>query len=276
MRYISVSLFAALLFLVSCKKERPVTGHPADPPVTAPSPVLIKDITVSHLPSPYYHFEYDASGRVSLVSFASDFTRYDVVYNAGRIVEMRNTILVNKDRLKFVYNNAGQVKLIQYADSTGRVYKNVVLFYEGSRLTRLERSRIAGGRLILEKDIKMTYFPDGNLSDITYHYPTSEGQPQELSHTIHFEQYDDKFNPEGFSLLHEEFFDHLVLLPGVILQKNNPGKETLTGVAETYTAQYAYTYNDKKAPVTKTGDLLFLTGSHTGQHFPLLTTYTYH
>jgi hypothetical protein len=49
------------------------------------------------------------------------------------------------------------------------------------------------------------------------------------------------------------FFDHLVLLPGVQLQKNNPRKETLTGNTGNYTVNYTYTYNDKDLPLFKTG-----------------------
>jgi hypothetical protein len=41
-----------------------------------------------------------------------------------------------------------------------------------------------------------------------------------------FEQYDNKVNVDGFSLIHDDFFDHLVLLPGVQLQKGNPGRQT--------------------------------------------------
>jgi hypothetical protein len=40
----------------------------------------LKDIIYPHLPSPYYHFEYDDQGKLKLASFASDFFRYDVKY----------------------------------------------------------------------------------------------------------------------------------------------------------------------------------------------------
>src|SRR5829696_108736 len=51
---------------------------PATPdPLPAPR-VLLKDIVIPRLPSPYYHFTYDAAGRVDSVSFASELTRYQV------------------------------------------------------------------------------------------------------------------------------------------------------------------------------------------------------
>ena len=96
-------LFVITAFvLVSCKKEKytsPVSPSP-DPVIPA---VLLKDIKIPNLPSPYYHFEYDTAGKVVFVSFASDFTRYNVVYNGGRISEMKNNIIVNKDRLQYSY-----------------------------------------------------------------------------------------------------------------------------------------------------------------------------
>src|SRR5438876_7841118 len=52
--------------------------------------VLLKDVVVAHLPSPYYHFEYEPDGRIKRVSFASDFLIYDVLYQDGRIAELRN------------------------------------------------------------------------------------------------------------------------------------------------------------------------------------------
>src|SRR6478609_9650420 len=99
MRYIHTSFLIVATVLFSCKKEKEMPV-----PVEMPSPVatvLLKDIVESSLPSPYYHFEYDTEGKVTFVSFASDFTRYNVMYRQNKISEMRNNILVNKDRLKY-------------------------------------------------------------------------------------------------------------------------------------------------------------------------------
>jgi hypothetical protein len=266
-------LLVVLQVLIACRKHRDLIPPPPPPP--AATAVLVKDIVLDHLPSPYYHFEYDASKKVSFVSFASDFTRYDVVYSDERISEMRNNILVNKDRLQYVYNSAGKVELIKYADSTGVVYKTVDLFYDGPRLVGLNRARRIAAGFVFEKTITMSYYGDGNLKDITYHFPPFEGQT-EVTYTTHFEQYDDKMNVDGFGLIHDEFFDHLFLLPGVQLQKNNPGKETRTGDGVNYAVDYTYTYNDKNAPLTRTGDFVYLNGTMTGQHFQLNSTFSYY
>ena len=263
-------LLFAILFalLVSCKKDYvPVVNTP---PVVTPK-ILLKDYVSQNLPSPYYHFEYDASREVSFISFASDFERYDVTYSQGRINEIRNNILVNKDRLHYFYNNEGKVELIAYADSTGKVYRFVDLFYAGSKLVRLERSRsLPSAGEVLEKTITFSYYPDDNLKDITYRFLPQNGQPETHS-TSHFEQYDNKINVDAFSLLHDEFFDHLVFLPGVQLQKNNPAKETRTGDGLNYIADYSYDYNDKNAPVTRRANVQ----TNTGQ-VQFTNTFTYY
>src|SRR4030095_11756644 len=162
-------LLVVLQVLIACRKHRDLIPPPPPPP--AATAVLVKDIVLDHLPSPYYHFEYDASKKVSFVSFASDFTRYNVLYSGGIISEMRNNILVNKDRLLYTYNSSGQVEFIRYADSTGVVYKTVDLFYDGPRLTRLDRARRMGTGFVYEKTIRMSYYADGNLKDIPYYRP---------------------------------------------------------------------------------------------------------
>src|SRR5512147_2502260 len=91
-------LLAALIAAVTAcnPDDSPTAVTPPPPPATTTG---LRDVMHSSLPSPYYHFEYDSTGRVTFVSFASDFTRYDVSYAGGRISEMRNNILVNHDRL---------------------------------------------------------------------------------------------------------------------------------------------------------------------------------
>src|SRR4051812_29498906 len=100
-RYRYSFLFVMLLAAVSaCGSDRaPITGPLPDPLPT----VQLKDVVLSHLPEPYYHFEYDATGRMTAVSFASDLTRYTLSYADGRLRELRNNILVNHDRLVYSY-----------------------------------------------------------------------------------------------------------------------------------------------------------------------------
>src|SRR5262245_53000991 len=109
-------LFAVALAALACGGDStPMAAPPQAPPAPpqappAPPPtatVLLKDIVIPELPSPYYHFDYDATGRVSNVSFASELTKYDVAYDGDRIKELQNNILVNHDRLVYAYDDAG-------------------------------------------------------------------------------------------------------------------------------------------------------------------------
>ena len=279
MRHRYLLLFLAVTIMFSCKKEKQTIDQPSSlPPSPMPLPsftLRIKDVVIAHLPSPFYHFEYNAAGNVSFVSYASDFSRYDISYNGDKISEMRNNILVNKDRLQYFYDNAGRVNAVTYADSTGQVYTRINLTYDGSKLIKMQRERKIGSDFLVNKTITMFYYADGNLLNLTVHYPAIAGQ-NESTYTDWYEQYDNKINAEGFSLLHDEFFDHLVFLPGVQLQKNNPGNITRTGDGNNYKVDYTYTYNDRSAPLTKSGDFVYTSGSAKGQRFQLSSTYSYY
>jgi hypothetical protein len=264
-RYLVLLIISVLLF--SCKKQKETTiPQPPAPPVTPVPSVLLKDLVMPSLPSPYYHFEYNAAGKITFASFASDFFRYDIVYNGDRISEVKNNIFMNKDRLQYSYDNSGRVSTIMYADSMGVAYKRISLAYDGQKLTSLVRELKSGVDFITEKTMTFTYHPDGNLLEITEHRPAINGQPASTVND-RFEQYDNKFNTDAFSLLHNEFFDHVVLLPGVRLQINNPGKQTRTGNGVNYQITYTYTYNDRKAPLTKNGAGVWTNGSNAGQTF---------
>ena len=273
MRHRYLLLFIAAIILFGCKKEK-TTIDPLPPPSTQPPTVLVKDIVIAHLPSPYYHFEYNAAGKVTFVSFASDFTRYDVVYDGDRIKEMRNNILVNKDTLRYSYDNTGRVNAIKYINEAGTIYTVLFFTYDGQKLIEIERDRKSGTGFIIDRIMTISYYPDGNLNELTYHYLPFNGQPEQI-YTDRFEQYDNKINVDGFSLIHNEFFDHLVLLP-VQLQKNNPGKETRTGNVDNYKVDYTYTYDNRNAPLTRSGDFVYTSGPNTGQRFQLSSIYTYY
>lgn len=264
----SLLLIISIVFF-SCKKE--VINKPLIP---VPN-VLLKDILTSHLPSPYYHFEYDKQGRVSFVSFASELTRYNVVYSQGRISEMRNNILVNKDRLQYVYDDKGRVALIKYADSTGAVFEKSSFTYNGQKLIKTTREHKVAGGFIVDRTMTLLYYANGNLQQIKDHRPPMEGQ---IESTVidKFERYDDKINVDGFSLLHPDFFEHLFLLPGVQLQINNPGKETINANGTNYQVDYTYTYNEKNTPLTKKGKGIITNADGTTQTFETSSTFTYY
>jgi hypothetical protein len=257
--------------LASCGGETAMTAPP--PPSTS---VLLKDIVVPRLPSPYYHFEYDGQGKVSSVSFASGLTTYAAAYAGDRISELQNNTIANHDRLVYVYDDAGRVGTIKETDENGVVFTVLFFTYDGDKLTELERDRRVTGGFILDKTMSFSYSADGNLFELTEHRPAIEGFQPETTVTDRFEQYDSGINVDSFGLLHNDFFDHLVLLPSVQLQKSNPRRVTRTGDADNYTVDYTYTYDARNRPLRTAGDLVFVTGPSAGQHFQVGSVFSYY
>jgi hypothetical protein len=269
-RILAITMVAAA-GLSSCSGDLKVTAPP--PP---PTSVLLKDIVIPRLPSPYYHFEYDGQGRVSSVSFASGLTTYNVTYAAGRISEIRNNAIANQDRLVYVYDDAGRVAAIRETNESGVVFTALFFTYAGDKLIELERDRRVTGGFIIDKTMSFSYYSDGNLLELTEHRPAIDGVQPETTVKDRFEQYDDGINVDAFGLIHDDFFDHLVLLPAVQLQKSNPRRVTRTGDADNYTVDYTYTYDARNRPLTTRGALTFTTGSSAGQHFQVSSAFSYY
>ena len=267
-------LFIVAVALLACNDEPQTTAPP--PPVPPQPPVLLREIVIPNLPSPYYHFEYDAAGRVTAASFASGLRMYDVTYEGGRISEMRNNVVVNRDRLEYVYDDAGRVGAVRYVDASGVVFATLFFSYDGQKLIELERDRRVEGGFIIDKTMAFSYHADGNLLEITEHRPAIEGHQDETTTVDRFEQYDDKINVDGFSLIHDEFFDHLVLLPAVRLQKGNPARLTRTGDGINFRVDYSYTYDDKNRPLAKVGELTLLNGSDAGRAVQISSVFSYY
>jgi hypothetical protein len=268
-RYI-LGLITLAMVLFSCERDKvpPVVPPPAQP-------VLLKDIVVNNLPSPYYRFEYNSAGKVTRTTFSAGLMAYEVVYSNGHISELRNISGANNDRLVYIYNNQGYVDLIKYITKTGVLYKICYMTYNGTQLQKMEWEHKLPAGFILDRTLTFMYQADGNLLEMTDHRPLIPGEQPEATHIDRFEQYDTKINTDGFSLVHQNI-DHLLLLPGVQLQKNNAQKLIRTGTGNTYTIDYTYTYNDKNTPLTKSGDAVFTSGPNNGQRFQVNTVFTYY
>ncbi len=276
LRWIASMVTTVAVVMVSCKKEYKQPSYPTPPPVEGQKKILLRDITIPRLPSPYYHFEYNADSTISKASFSSDFTRYDVFYDGEKISEMRNNIIVNHDTLRYIYDNTGKVGMIIFINDANVIYRNVIFGYDGQQLKQIIWDHVEGNAgFMVDRTLTFIYFPDGNVKEIKEHRPTI-GSQAEVNFSTHFDQYDDKINVDDFSLWHDGIHDHLFLLPGVHIQKNNPRKEMHTGDGDNYTIDYTYTYNNDGTPLLKSGSLLFTTGQLTGQRFQLSTSYSYY
>ena len=270
-----IALAMTLVAALACGGDAKIT----DPGVTPPPPppaVLLKDIAVDRLPSPFYHFDYDATGRVVGASFASGLTNYEVSYLGDRIREMRNVGVENRDRIVYAYDAAGRVGGVRYVDANDETFTVNVYSYDGDKLTGVERSKRIGDGLVIDKTISLSYWPDGNLRTLAEHRPRIEGLQEESNGVIAFEGYDSGLNVDGFGLIHDDFFDHFVLLPGVVLQKNNPGRETRTGDGLTYVVDYTYGYDGAKRPVTKRGELVITGGGEVGRQIQIGSAFSYY
>jgi hypothetical protein len=154
------------------------------------------------------------------------------------------------------------------------VYTVLFMSYDGQKLTGIERDRRVEGGFIVDKTMSLSYDSDGNVREITEHHPVTDDQ-QETTTVDRFEGYDAKTNVDGFSLIHDEFFDHLVLLPGVQLQKGNPARQIHTGDGINFTVDYDYSYDDKGRPLTKNGSVTVSNGSDAGQRFQTTSIFSY-
>jgi len=128
-------IVSIIILLTACKKEH---KPPFDPPATPARHILLKDITIPNLPSPYYHFEYSADSAVKKVDFASGYTMYDVLYSGNKISEMRNNIFVNHDTLRYQYDNTGKLGLIRFINSANVSYRLAFFSYEGNQVKTIE------------------------------------------------------------------------------------------------------------------------------------------
>jgi len=235
--------------------------------------VRITDIEIPFLPSPYYRFEYDSAGKVTFASFASELRTYEVQYYGNRISRIVSTRFT-REELTYFYDAAGKVSTVTYTDAAGVVYVRIPLTYAGDRLVMLERERRFGADFLFDKVLTFVYDARGNLAQLSDERLQVPGQtPSVFVDT--FEQYDEGINVDGFSLIHSEFFDHLVLLPGVRFQVGNPASVTRSGSGVNYHINYTYTYDSSRRPTSKHGEGTLLNGTDAGTTFFTNSSFSY-
>ena len=256
---------------VACHKN-PVS-HPGSP-IVAPA-LKVKDINEKNLPSPFYHFEYDDSGKISLVGYSSSLRIYDVNYSGGRIESMENIADLSHIRLEYEYSN-GDLLAVKVKDKDGVTLRHCIFTFSPSHQLQQVDWDVADGNVgfYLEQTMTFSYYPEGNVMEIkTHNYPV--GPQAEAIYTDRFENYDDRLNPDGFSLLHTNPHE-LILIPGLKFQVNNPRRTIRTGDGVNFEIDYTFTYDNKGRPTVKTGDVKFTNGTNAGQHFQSQSTFSYY
>jgi len=268
-------LLSFILILSSCDKGgRP--KPPVTPPVLPAKHILLKDITIPNLPSPYYHFGYGPDSLPNRIDFASGFFVYNVVKNGIKINEIWNNTFSNHDTLRYIYDNAGKLDMIKFISDENIVFRHVSFTYNGADITKIEWDHKTTGGFLIDRIMTFAFYPDGNLKTINDHRPAHDAEP---AHTYvqSFEQYDNKINVDDFSLLHDGMHDHLFLLQGYRLQKNNPRKETFVADGiNLYQVDYSYAYNTDGTPSSKTGQLLYTGGPDAGKRFETHSFFSYY
>lgn len=264
-------LFSAVLF-TSCKKDQDSPG--GNPPPASLS-VRLKEINHDKLPSPYYFFEYNAANQVKAISFQSGFLSYQASYLNSQLNILQNNTAVNKTRIEYRYTN-GQVTSLAIFDNNGVQKQRCFLDYNGNKLVRIDWELRQPIGYIQQRSMELSYYPDGNLKELIHTRNEIENVQTALQWKDTYSNYDNKPGVEGFAQIHPEE-DELIFLPGVEIQKNNPGKIVRQGVqAINYEIVFTYTYDEKGKPSTKKGDLLITSGPNQGARSELHTFYTYY
>lgn len=269
-RFLMVLAWVAIFS--SCRKDKPIV--PETP--TDRVEIRLKDINWQHLPSPYYHFDYSDSDFITKASYSSGALSYDVFYSGNRISEAKNLVGAHKDKIQYTYDQT-LVTLIKYINENGIIYKRCFLTYNGSRqIIKMEwELKIENMGYAAHRTVDFSYYPDGNLVELRDQRHAIAGTQTANLIVERFENYDQKKNVDGFSLLHRPD-EHLVLLPNVVLQKNNPGKNIRSGDGLHYEISYTYQYNGSNTPASKKGDMLFMNGPDAGKHFESNVSFTYY
>jgi hypothetical protein len=281
MRAIYLPLICCAVTFISCQKQATEQTQPQTAILTDTPVLKLKDMVERNLPSPYYHFDYNDSGYITKAIFASGLSFYDLTYIGKKLSEvaMNKDIPLDtrKDKLKYEYNN-GNLTGVNVFDKNGVFYRKCILTFSTSRqLQKLEWDvQIGTAGFKAELIMVFSYYADGNLEKITYSSLPIDTQPSAF-YEDKFEDYDNKPNADGFSLLHANpFYLDLVLFPSVRLQLNNPRRVTHTGDGANYMVNYSYTYDAKGRPVEKRGDFVYTNGTSAGIHTDLLTTFSYY
>jgi hypothetical protein len=234
--------------------------------------VLLKDVIVTGLPSPYYRFEYDADKYVTEINFADGFNIYELEYSNKKLSKMTNSRIGNQ--LLYTYSS-GNVSLITELTSFDQVvWKYRMAYNNNNQLTEIRWYQFNGGTdSILFRKVLLAYSSDGNLSSRD-DYRLETGNVLAWSSNTKYLDYDNGINVDGFAVF-KDFFESLIFLPAVKIQKNNHRTEIITGTQNDYRITYTYEYSNG-LPVTENGTMIQTRGNGNGQPFLFTNHFSYY
>jgi hypothetical protein len=263
-------IMACVLFH-ACKKT---DGPPKPPPPVEPQTKVgkLKEKIVQNLPNPFYHFDYTDKGVVTGIEFASGLYIYQLSYANNRLAKMVNAF--NGNTMVYNYIN-GRVASIRDIRPDGIVLWNYSFEYLPNnqlKEVRWYRMTLAGADSTLLRKVTLAYHADGNLAFFD-DFRNDTGQ-LEWAQKMSYSNYDQEQNVDDFSIL-KDFFDNLLYLPGVRLQKNNARTELINGTQNDYEFTNTFQYQNGK-PTLKSVRIVQTRGNQVGNLGDFTTTYSYY
>ncbi|RYZ23190.1 MAG: hypothetical protein EOO16_05975 [Chitinophagaceae bacterium] len=270
-------IVATTTLFASCRKDAalPVAGTATPLPPAAPlyeddhRSVRLREVHEQGMPGPYFHFDYDSAGFVTAIDYAAGFLRYTVGYANKRINKLTNRF--DSSVLRYAYQN-GLVTAIHKVDSTGQPEWDYRFAYTEGRLVRMEWVRKSAGAEQLERRAELSYGSDGNLASWN-DFRRVNGN-LELSRTYTYSDYDNQTNVDDFYLT-KSFFEDVLFLPRVRLQRNNPRRVLITGAVNDFEIDYTYTYFGA-LPLSRSGVMRQVRGNGSAPALNTLSTYSYY
>lgn len=263
-----------LLTVVGCSKEkinvRPAPG-PEEPGTNA---VLLKEIIQEKLPSPAYHFFYDRKGKVRKIELSSGLISYDVVYEGQQLARLENK--KHQSGLQYYYED-NRVKSIFYYKGTEENLETVyhLEYHFNGLLKSLNQFRYLNIKMdsVLERGFNFLYNDDGNLASVEEKRIGENGE-MVFAKAMMYAEYDEGRNMEGTGIL-RDFFDELLYLPEITLQKNNPVVVKMATAGAKFLIRNHFQYQGE-IPVLKMSKMTQTGGSGMGDSFTFVTRYTYY
>jgi hypothetical protein len=276
-KFILTLIISICTLFHACKKDTDQPNPPKhDPPYEYYTRnVKVKDVNIERLPSPFFHFEYDPFGLAKRIDFASGFYVYDLKYDDRKLLKMTN--IINNNTLEYTWT-ADKVTDIRERRTSGVQLWHYVFMYNADNQVREIRWYQMGPNAndsLLARKVVLAYGSDGNLSRYD-DYRNSSGTPGpvEWSHAEEFSNFDDGVNVDDIGIM-KDFFDHVLFLPNIRFQVNNPQNVRYTSVQNDYDISYDWTYNNK-LPVSKRTTFLQTRGTDAGRTIVGSTNYSYY
>ena len=259
---------------VGCRKEKNIDEPSPGGGSPGTKTALLKQIIQDKLPSPAYHFYYDKRNQVSRIELSSGLFSYDVLYDGLKVNRLENK--KHQSGLKYLYEN-NRIRCIQkfsgMEETVSAAYyldyhfngllKNINYFEYGNNKTDS----------LLSRTFSLMYHDDGNLASVEEKRIAENGTLQ-FSKAMMYGEYDEGKNMEGTGIL-RDFFDELLYLPEMTLQKNNPAVVKMAIAGGKFLIRNHFQY-DGKIPVLKMSKMTQTGGTGMGDSFTFMTRYTYY